>query len=223
MEPTQLETLLQYTFSDRSLLRRAFTHQSHGDDHNERLEFLGDSILSSSIATLLYERFPVLSEGGLSRVRSNLVREGTLHEIALAIKLGNYLRLGDGEKTSGGRSRTSILADAFEAVLGAIYLDGGFIAARDVVYLIYLPILDTIDIRLFGKDPKSRLQEFLQGIRLPVPDYAIVRVIDEGAGRQYESECVVRSRSARTTGIGPNRRAAEREAAQRMLTQLCAG
>ncbi|MGF6603259.1 ribonuclease-3 [Paraburkholderia sp. GAS448] len=220
MTPTALEQLLDYTFSNRSLFELALTHQSYSEDHNERLEFLGDSILSGSVAALLYERFPRLSEGWLSRIRSNLVRESTLHEIAVALNLSSWLRLGEAEISAGGLERPSILADAFEAVLGGVFLDGGFPPAERLVRRIYTPILDTIDIRHFGKDPKSRLQEFLQAQHIPVPAYRIVAVLDDEQPRRYESECVITSFRLRTTGIGPNRRVAEREAAQRMLSIL---
>jgi ribonuclease-3 len=220
MTPTALEQFLDYTFSNRSLFDLALTHQSYSQDHNERLEFLGDSILNGSVAALLYERFPRLSEGWLSRIRSNLVRESTLHEIAVALNLSSWLRLGEAEISAGGLERPSILADAFEAVLGGVFLDGGFPPAQRLVRRIYTPILDTIDIRHFGKDPKSRLQEFLQAQHVPVPAYRIVAVLDDEQPRRYESECVIPSFRLRTTGIGPNRRVAERDAAQRMLSIL---
>jgi ribonuclease-3 len=220
MNPTALEQLLDYTFSNRSLFELALTHQSFSETHNERLEFLGDSILSGSVAALLYERFPRLAEGWLSRIRSKLVRESTLHEIAVALNLGALLKLGDAEISAGGLDRPSILADAFEAILGGVFLDGGFPPAERLVRRIYTPILDTIDIRHFGKDPKSRLQEFLQAQHIPVPAYRIVAVLDTEQPRRYESECVISSFRLRTTGIGPNRRVAEREAAQRMLSIL---
>lgn len=220
MNPNALEQLLDYTFSNRSLFELALTHQSFSETHNERLEFLGDSILSGSVAALLYERFPRLSEGGLSRIRSNLVRESTLHEIAVALNLGAWLKLGEAEISAGGRSRPSILADAFEAILGGVFLDGGFPPAERLVRRIYTPVLDTIDIRHFGKDPKSRLQEFLQARHIPVPAYSIIAVLDHEQPRRYQSECVVKTLGQRTTGIGLNRRAAEREAALRMLSIL---
>ncbi|VVE16776.1 MULTISPECIES: ribonuclease III [Pandoraea] len=220
MTPTALEQLLDYTFSDRSLFELALTHRSFSEDHNERLELLGDSILSGSVTALLYKRFPRLSEGGLSRIRSNLVRESTLHEIAVALNLSSWLRLSDAEISAGGLVRPSILADAFEAVLGGVFLDGGFPPAERLVRRIYTPVLDTIDIRHFGKDPKTRLQELLQAKRVPVPTYRIVAIFDDEQPRRYESECVITSRGLRTTGIGPNRRVAEREAAHRMLSIL---
>lgn len=220
MNPSALEQLLDYTFSNRSLFELALTHQSFSETHNERLEFLGDSILSGSVAALLYERFPRLAEGWLSRIRSNLVRESTLHEIAVALNLRAWLKLGDAEISAGGLDRPSILADAFEALLGGVFLDGGFPPAERLVRRIYTPILNTIDIRHFGKDPKSRLQEVLQAQHIPVPAYRIVAVFDSEQPRRYESECVISSFRLRTTGIGPNRRVAEREAAQRMLSIL---
>lgn len=220
MNPSALEQLLDYTLSNRSLFELALTHQSFSETHNERLEFLVDSILSGSVAALLYERFPRLAEGWLSRIRSNLVRESTLHEIAVALNLRAWLKLGDAEISAGGLDRPSILADAFEALLGGVFLDGGFPPAERLVRRIYTPILNTIDIRHFGKDPKSRLQEVLQAQHIPVPAYRIVAVFDSEQPRRYESECVISSFRLRTTGIGPNRRVAEREAAQRMLSIL---
>ncbi|WP_321817013.1 MULTISPECIES: ribonuclease III [unclassified Paraburkholderia] len=221
MRPTALEQLLDYTFSDRSLFELALTHQSASSDrNNERLEFLGDSILGGSVAALLYERFPLLSEGWLSRIRSNLVRESTLHAIAVALKLGDSLRMSDAEVSAGGLARPALLADAFEALLGGVFLDGGFPPAERLVRRVYTPILDTIDIRHFGKDPKSRLQEVLQGQRLRVPNYRVLAVSGAGHHLRFDSECVVEALRLRTIGSGLSRRAAEREAAQRMLAVL---
>lgn len=221
MRLTALEQLLDYKFSDRSLFERALTHQSVSPDHNnQRLEFLGDSILDSAISTLLYERYPLLSEGGLSRLRSNLVRESTLHGIAVALNLGDCLRLSDAEIGSGGRDRPATLADTLEAVIGAVYLDGGFAPADRLVRRLYTPILNTIDIRNFGKDPKSRLQEVVQSHRILRPTYRIVGVHGDAHARIFESECLIASLRLRTAGTGLTRRIAEREAAQRMLLIL---
>ena len=158
-----LERALGYKFTARSLLQQAVTHRSYGAPHYERLEFLGDSMLNCVIAAQLYARFPALREGDLSRLRANLVRQDTLHKVADGLKLGDFLQLGEGELKSGGFRRPSILADAVEAVFGAIYLDGGFDAAHAVIAKLYEPILVNVDPKTLGKDPKTLLQEMLQG------------------------------------------------------------
>jgi ribonuclease-3 len=158
-----LQTRLGYTFRDGSLLQQALTHRSHSSVHNERLEFLGDSVLNCVVAAILYERFAGLTEGDLSRLRANLVKQQTLFEIAQKLELSQFLRLGEGELKSGGFRRPSILADTLEALLGAIFLDGGFDAARGAIRGFYLPLLDSVDPGTLGKDAKTLLQEFLQG------------------------------------------------------------
>ena len=160
---------LGHEFSDEALLRTALTHRSFGTPNNERLEFLGDGILDCVIAASLFHRFPTLPEGDLSRLRANMVRQDSLHRLALNLKLGDFLRLGEGELKSGGAQRPSILADALEALFGAIYLDAGFSAAQAVIERLYSPLLDELKPGQFQKDAKTRLQEWLQGRKKPLP------------------------------------------------------
>lgn len=216
----QFETKLGYRFQDRALLDEALTHRSFGQPNNERLEFLGDSILNCAIAMALYSRFAVLREGELSRLRASLVRQEGLHQVALRLDLGAYLRLGEGELKSGGARRPSILADALEAVLAAVYLDGGFEAARDVIHALYAPMIDDIDPAAALKDPKTALQEFLQARRLSLPSYDTVGVHGEAHAQEFEVECTVESFGLTTSGRGPSRRTAEQQSAQHALDQL---
>ena len=206
--------LLGYRFSDPLLLRQALTHRSYGAPHNERLEFLGDGVLNFIIASLLYERFPVLPEGDLSRLRAHLVNQETLSQLARTLDLGQYLLLGEGELKSGGFRRPSILADAFEGILGAIYVDGGFEAAVDVVRRIYEPLLAELDPKSLGKDPKTLLQEYLQGRRLSLPVYNVVSVSGEAHEQCFQVECVILELSIRAEGEGSSRRSAEQNAAR---------
>jgi len=206
--------LLGYRFSDPLLLRQALTHRSYGAPHNERLEFLGDGVLNFIIASLLYERFPVLPEGDLSRLRAHLVNQETLSQLARTLDLGQYLLLGEGELKSGGFRRPSILADAFEGILGAIYVDGGFEAAVDVVRRIYEPLLAELDPKSLGKDPKTLLQEYLQGRRLSLPLYNVVSVSGEAHEQRFQVECVILELSIRAEGEGSSRRSAEQNAAR---------
>ena len=206
--------LLGYRFSDPLLLRQALTHRSYGAPHNERLEFLGDGVLNFIIASLLYERFPVLPEGDLSRLRAHLVNQETLSQLARTLDLGQYLLLGEGELKSGGFRRPSILADAFEGILGAIYVDGGFEAAVDVVRRIYEPLLAELDPKSLGKDPKTLLQEYLQGRRLSLPLYNVVSVSGEAHEQHFQVECVILELSIRAEGEGSSRRSAEQNAAR---------
>jgi len=206
--------LLGYRFSDPLLLRQALTHRSYGAPHNERLEFLGDGVLNFIIASLLYERFPVLPEGDLSRLRAHLVNQETLSQLARTLDLGQYLLLGEGELKSGGFRRPSILADAFEGILGAIYVDGGFEAAVDVVRRIYEPLLAELDPKSLGKDPKTLLQEYLQGRRLSLPLYNVVSVSGYAHYQRFQVECVILELSIRAEGEGSSRRSAEQNAAR---------
>ena len=211
---------LGHDFRDPALLRTALTHRSHSSPHNERLEFLGDSVLSCTIAHMLYERFPQMPEGDLSRLRANLVRKETLHQLALELDLGQYLRLGEGELKSGGHQRPSILADAFEAILGAVYLDGGFAAAQALVSARYEKLLAAIAPGQPIKDPKTLLQEYLQARRKPLPKYELQNARGEAHAQQFEVVCDISALGLRTQGAGPSRRAAEQEAAQRALERL---
>lgn len=211
---------LGYEFRDPTLLRTALTHRSHSSPHNERLEFLGDSVLSCTIAHLLYERFPQMPEGDLSRLRANLVCKETLHQLALALNIGQYLRLGEGELKSGGHQRPSILADAFEAILGAVYLDGGFSAAHTLVAARYAKLLAAIIPGQPIKDPKTLLQEYLQARRQALPKYELQNARGEAHAQQFEVICEISALGLRTQGAGTSRRAAEQEAAQRALERL---
>ncbi|MBW8836262.1 MAG: ribonuclease III [Burkholderia sp.] len=178
MPSSPLESRLRYEFRNAELLRQALTHRSHSSTHNERLEFLGDSVLNCAVAALLFQRFGKLDEGDLSRVRANLVKQQSLYEIAQALNISEGLRLGEGELRSGGFRRPSILADTLEAVLGAVFLDGGFDAAQTVIKRLYVPILDHIDPRTLGKDAKTLLQEYLQGHKIALPTSA-KKALDE--------------------------------------------
>jgi ribonuclease-3 len=205
--------VLGHDFRQAELLRQALTHRSFGADHNERLEFIGDSVLNCAIALTLYRRFPQISEGDLSRVRANLVNKETLQRLARSLELGKSVRLGDGEVRSGGAGKPSILADTLEALFGAILLDGGFEAAQAAILRVYEGDLARLDPAELIKDPKTRLQELLQGKRLPVPEYAIVNVSGEAHLQTYEVICRVASLGIEATGTGASRRSAEQAAA----------
>ena len=210
-----IERRLGYRFSNAALLQQALTHRSHGVPHNERLEFLGDGLLNFVIARVLFQRFTALAEGDLSRLRAGLVNQQALSELAASLSLGEHLRLGEGELKSGGFRRPSILADAFEALIGAIFLDGGFAAAEEVLTELYRPLLAAIDPEASGnKDPKTRLQEYLQGRRLALPQYSIVSVDGEAHEQHFRVECAIPELSLRSLGEGSSRRAAEQEAAR---------
>jgi len=211
---------LGHAFGAPELLRRALTHRSHAADHNERLEFVGDSVLNCAIALLLYERFPGLPEGDLSRLRAGLVNQSTLFEIASALDLGGELLLGEGELKSGGYRRPSILADAFEAVLGAVFLDAGFGAVRGVVESLFAGKLERAREAPPGKDPKTALQENLQGRRLPLPRYTVLAVEGESHRQVFRVECRVDELGVAASGEGASRRAAEQQAAQAVLAEL---
>jgi len=209
-----LQDGLGYRFRDPRLLQQALTHRSHSTPHNERLEFLGDGVLNCIIAAELYTRFASLREGELSRLRASLVREQRLHEVAAGLALGDYLRLGEGELKSGGFRRPSILADALEAVIGAVFLEGGFEAARALVLRLYLPLLEAVDPKSADKDPKTQLQEWLQSRRYALPQYTVVATRGAAHDQRFEVECLIRELDVRTTGSGTSRRLAEQEAAR---------
>ena len=211
-----------YVFNQPELLRQALTHRSHSLPHNERLEFLGDSVLNCAVATLLFRHFPNLTEGNLSRVRANLVNQQSLADIAQRLELGKLVRFGEGEIKSGGDRRPSILADALEAVLGAIYLDGGFVAAEKFITTLYTPLLTELDAQTLGKDPKSLLQEYLQSRRLSLPQYTVIGTTGEAHQQQFEVECVISKLNIRTLGEGASRRSAEQEAARQAYEQIYA-
>jgi len=217
MDLNVLQGRLGYTFKDAALLQQALTHRSHSSLHNERLEFLGDSILNCVVASLLFDRYTKIDEGDLSRVRANLVKQQSLYEIAQRLGLSQFLRLGEGELKSGGFRRPSILADTLEALFGAIYLDSGFDAARDVIKALYIPILDTVDPRTLGKDAKTLLQEFLQGKKIPLPQYNVVATHGAAHNQEFEVECLVPKLDIHVFGTGGSRRAGEQAAAKLAL------
>ena len=215
-----LQSRLGHRFADPGLLALALTHRSVGTDHNERLEFLGDAVLSLAISSLLFERFAGSDEGDLTRVRAHLVREDSLHKVALLQGLPEVLRLSDGEARGGGAMRASILADALEAIIGATFIDGGFNAARALVQHLFGDVINTTDIAGWAKDPKTELQEWLQARRLPVPGYRISATRGQAHAQTFEVECEVPALSLVHSGEGRSRRLAEQEAAKRMLDAL---
>jgi len=211
VEPLRLK--LDYTFRQPDLLRQALTHRSFGTPHNERMEFVGDAVLNCVVGAALYERFPALPEGDLSRVRAGLVNGDTLARVARQLGIGPEILLGDGELKNGGAERSSILADALEALFGAVYLDGGFDAARDVIVTCYADVLRDVDPGALGKDPKTRLQEWLQARRWPVPEYVVTTTSGEPHEQRFTVECRIPRLTIVTSGEGFSRRAAEQAAA----------
>lgn len=213
MALSTLETRLDHRFGDQALLEQALTHRSHGARHNERLEFLGDSVLNFVIAAMLFEKYGKLDEGDLSRLRANLVKQASLVDVAHRLELSQHLRLGEGELKSGGFRRPSILADAVEAIFGAVFLDAGFDAARRVVLKLYQPVMANVDPKTLGKDAKTLLQEFLQGRKLPLPLYTVVATHGAAHSQQFEVECAVPAFEIKVLAAGSSRRAAEQSAA----------
>ncbi len=209
-----LAARLGHRFNQPALLQQALTHRSHSATNNERLEFLGDSVLNCVVATLLYQRFPQLPEGDLSRLRSHLVKESSLCDLATTLELGAQMQLGEGELRSGGAKRPSVLADAMEAVIGAIYLDAGFAAAADLVHRLYADRLTGLDPKTLGKDPKTLLQEHLQAHKIALPQYVVVATDGEAHCQTFRVECSIPALNLRTQGDGSSRRAAEQLAAQ---------
>ncbi len=220
MRLDRLQAALGHTFARRELLRQALTHRSHGAQNNERLEFLGDSLLNCAVAALLFERFDGAREGELSRLRAKLVRQETLAEIAQALELGSHLALGEGEQRSGGQSRPSILADALEAVFAAVYLDAGFEQTSRMIARLYQPLLQQMQPGSANKDAKTALQELLQARRLALPHYVVRATRGEAHAQEFEVECSIPALAISTVGIGASRRAAEQVAAQRAVEQL---
>jgi ribonuclease-3 len=210
----KLARRLGHDFNRADLLDQALTHRSFGSHNNERLEFLGDSVLNCVVALRLFERFPKIPEGDLSRLRSYLVKESTLSGIATSLHLGDYLRLGEGELKSGGWRRPSILADTMEAIIGAIFLDAGFEVAQVVVTGLYKPLMEDIDPGSIGKDPKTLLQEYLQGRKLPLPDYQLIATEGEAHCQTFRVECRIPALKIETQGEGGSRRLAEQQAAE---------
>lgn len=205
---------LGYEFLRQDLLERALTHRSYSQANNERLEFLGDSVLNCVVATSLYEKYPEMPEGKLSRLRSNLVNQQTLADLALKLELGDFLLLGEGERKSAGGRRPSILADAMEALFGAIYLDRGFTAAQNVLLKLYAPLIERPDLHTLGKDAKTLLQEYLQGKKLPLPKYTVTAIQGEAHAQVFQVACSIPSLDVTTHGEGGSRRAAEQAAAE---------
>lgn len=211
---------LGYSFIDHTLLDNALTHRSFSGSNNERLEFLGDSILNFTIAELLYQHFPDASEGDLSRLRAALVRGDTLAEIARELELGDYLNLGEGELKSGGFRRASILADAVEAIIGSVYLDGGMDLAKKCIHGWFESRINDLSLATGEKDPKSQLQEWLQGHKKPLPQYSVLKIDGEAHNQMFTVSCTVTMISEPTVATAPSRKSAEKEAALLMLAKL---
>ena len=216
----KLESRVAYTFKNASLLDQSVTHRSFGDRNNERLEFLGDSILNFVVASALFSQFPDAHEGDLSRLRARMVKLQTLAEIARELHLGSFLTMGSGELKSGGFDRDSILSDALEAIIGAIFLDGGITEASSCVLALFKERLDALTSSNIEKDAKSRLQEYLQGIGEPVPDYILVGTTGKSPKQKFEIECRSLSFSSTIRAIGTSRRRAEQKAAELSLKHL---
>jgi ribonuclease-3 len=215
-----LQARMGHRFAQPRLLDRAVTHRSFSSHHNERLEFLGDAVLSLSVSQLLFERFADSDEGDLTRVRAHLVREQSLHRVALELGLSEVVRLSEGEARAGGALRPSILADAVEAIIGAVHLDAGFDAALALVRRWFGELIERGDPEQWGKDPKTELQERLQARRLPVPAYRIRATRGQAHAQTFEVECEVAAYALAVVAEGRSRRAAEQEAARRMLERL---
>ncbi len=223
MSQSALQRLIAYEFQDKSLLTQALTHRSHGATNNERLEYLGDGALNFIIAHLLFQRFPKLPEGDLSRLRAQLVKEPTLCEIARTLNLGEALNLGEGELKSGGWRRPSVLADALEAIIGAVFIDGGYDHAETLVLRLYTPLLEQINPKIIEKDPKSQLQEYLQGEKIDLPEYRQLSVSGEAHCQIFCVECHIPKLNISTQGEGSSRRAAEQQAAKLAYQMLGKG
>ncbi|HUO45169.1 MAG TPA: ribonuclease III [Burkholderiales bacterium] len=215
MSDSPITDALGYSFHDAALLRQALTHRSHGALHNERLEFLGDGVLNCVVAEELFRRFPQMSEGDLSRLRAGVVNRQSLCECAQNIALGEHMRLGEGEIKSGGARRPSILADTMEALIGAVFLDGGYAAARGAVVMVFADRLATVGGETPGKDPKTLLQELLQGQHLPLPQYSIIETHGAAHNQVFRVACVIPELGIHTEGEGASRRSAEQAAARR--------
>jgi ribonuclease-3 len=215
-----LQSRLQHVFAKPALLTQAVTHRSFSADHNERLEFLGDSVLNLAVADLLYERLSALPEGDLSRIRANLVKQDTLHLLALELGLPDVIRLGEGEARSGGQKRPSILADALEAVIGAVYLDAGFVVAQALIHRLFKAVEINPTMEAIGKDPKTELQEWLQGRKMNLPLYKVVGTQGAAHKQTFDVECEIIELNFSERGIGGSRRAGEQAAAAAMLQTI---
>lgn len=215
-----LQQRLQHVFSNADLLDQALTHRSFGAGHYERLEFLGDSVLNLAVSDLLYQRLTQLDEGDLSRIRANLVKQETLHQLAVELGLPACIRLGEGEMRSGGKKRPSILADTLEALIGAVYLDAGFIAAQHLVHRLFKNVEINPNMAALGKDAKTELQEWLQGRKMKIPQYRVVATMGAAHQQSFDVECEVVELGLCERGIGGSRRAGEQAAAAAMLQTL---
>ena len=211
---------LGHEFAQPQLLQRALTHRSHSAEHNERLEFLGDSVVNCVVAKHLHDRFPDFPEGDLSRLRSNLVNQQTLYTLAKQLQLGELLLLGEGERKTSGADRPSILADALEALVGALFLDGGFKVAEQAILSLYIPHIRQADILTLGKDAKTLLQEHLQSRKLPLPKYTVVATQGEAHAQVFQVECAIAQLGVTTRGEGSSRRMAEQMAAETAYQKL---
>lgn len=205
---------LGYLFKQPDLLQEALTHRSCGFPHNERFEFLGDSVLNCAVSTLLFKRFPSLPEGDLTRLRANFVNQQALHQLASVLGIGELILLGEGERKSGGHRRPSILANAVEAIIGAIYLESGFAMVEQIVAALYEPLIKQLGPDITSKDPKTRLQEFLQSRKIALPEYSVLSAQGDPHTQIFQVECVISKFGIRTTGEGTSRRRAEQEAAR---------
>ncbi len=215
-----LQKALNYQFQQRELLLQALTHRSYAAKHNERLEFLGDGVLNFVVAALLFEQFQRIDEGDLSRVRASLVKQDTLAQLAQKLQLSELLRLGEGELKSGGFNRPSILSDALEAILGAIYLDGGFAVVHQVIQQLYDPLIKELDPKTLGKDAKTLLQEIVQGLRIDLPVYTVIATEGAAHKQTFTVSCAIKQLEITTQAQGRSRRAAEQAAAALAITAI---
>jgi len=215
-----LEKILDYNFNDKNLLELALTHRSFQGKNNERLEFLGDSILNFIIAELLFKKFNALPEGDLSRLRSQLVKSATLSEIGILLNLGDYLILGEGELKSSGWRRPSILADSVEAIIGAVFIDGGIKASHNLIINWFKDRIDSINPNDIEKDSKSLLQELLQAKKIPLPDYNVISIEGEAHCQYFKVSCTIPKLGVTIEGEGSSRKIAEQGAAEEMLKNL---
>ncbi|QNP47984.1 ribonuclease III [Diaphorobacter aerolatus] len=220
VELQSLQNRLQHAFKDSALLQRAVTHRSFSADHNERLEFLGDSVLSLAVSTMLYRRLRDLPEGDLSRMRAHLVKQDSLHRIATQLKVSEVLRLGEGESRSGGKLRPSILADAVEALIGAVYLDSDFDTAQAMVHRFFEGVDLSPEQQAAAKDAKTALQEWLQGRKMHLPQYRVVATVGAAHKQTFDVECEIAELGLIEHGKGASRRAAEQAAATTLLATL---
>jgi ribonuclease-3 len=216
-DPRSLVRRLGHEFAEPELLQQALTHRSHGGADNERLEFLGDAVLNCVVASLLFDRFTRIDEGGLSRLRARLVRQESLATIAQSLGLADHLRLGEGELKSGGFRRPSILADTLEAIVGAVFLDAGFAPAQALVRRLMTPALETLDPKAEARDAKTLLQEHLQARRLALPSYRVLCTHGAAHDQEFEVVCEVTALGLAEHGRGASRRAAEQAAAAQVL------